>query len=177
MRAAERLQEIINVLLVGQVDDREAQAPPVAVCLEQIVVPYRHIEQIARFDAGGVTVQVKCGTRNIEQFRPTVDRSGPAACGRQSGGQRWAVVSPAGIDAEEPDGSLLVRVQEARSIREIVEGRIASNQAAVITPIESSPGEFQIGLILEVSCLIEGLIVVNAENFVPADTSAKAGNL
>src|SRR5260221_13210834 len=84
---------------------------------------------------------------------------------------------PAGGDAEEPDRRLLVRVQEARSIREIVEGRIACYQSAVITPVESNPGEFQIGLILEVSCLIEGLIVVNAENFVPRDTSAKAGNL
>src|SRR5258706_14775784 len=84
---------------------------------------------------------------------------------------------PAGVDAEEPDRRLLVRVQEARSIREIVEGRIACYQSAVITPVESNPGEFQIGLILEVSCLIEGLIVVNAENFVPRDTSAKAGNL
>src|ERR1700738_1476674 len=84
---------------------------------------------------------------------------------------------PAGIDAEEPDRRLLVRVQEARSIREIVEGRIARYQPAVITPVKCNPGEFQIGLILEVSCLIEGLVVVDAENFVARDTSAEAGNL
>src|SRR5258708_35444791 len=85
--------------------------------------------------------------------------------------------NPAGIDAEEPDRRLLVRVQEVRRIREIVEGRIARYQSAVITPIESNPGEFQVGLILEMSCLIEGLVVVDAENFGARDASAKAGDL
>ena len=40
VRSAERGQEVVYRGLVGQVDDREAQAPPVAVRLEQIVIAY-----------------------------------------------------------------------------------------------------------------------------------------
>ena len=56
MRSAERRQEIVNGCLVGQVDDREAQAPLVPVAMKQVVVAHGHIKQIARFDARGVTV-------------------------------------------------------------------------------------------------------------------------
>src|SRR5713101_7835700 len=84
---------------------------------------------------------------------------------------------PTGIDAEEPDRRLLVRVQEAGRIREIVESRIAGYQSAVITPIEGNPGEFQPRLILKMGCLIERLVVVDAENFSARNAGAQTGNL
>src|SRR6266404_3842632 len=84
---------------------------------------------------------------------------------------------PAGIDAEEPDGRLLVGVQEARSIREGVEVRVAGYQPAVITPIEDHPGQFQPGLILQMRRLIERLVVVDAKNFSSRDAGAQTGDL
>src|SRR4029077_8638880 len=83
----------------------------------------------------------------------------------------------AGIDAEQSDRRLLVGIQEARSIPEIVEGRIAGYQSAVITPIEGDPGQFQPRLILKMSRLVERLVVVDAENFGARDAGPKAGNL
>jgi len=46
-----------------------------------------------------------------------------------------------GIDAKEPDGRLLIGVQEARSVAEIIKIRIAGHQAAVIAPVEASASE------------------------------------
>src|SRR6267378_4593049 len=52
MRAAERRQEVIKRNLVRQVDHCEAQAPLVAIRVEQIVVPDAEIKQVTRRDAG-----------------------------------------------------------------------------------------------------------------------------
>src|SRR5258708_39824540 len=84
---------------------------------------------------------------------------------------------PTGIHAEEPDRRLLVRVQEAGRIREIVKARVASYQPAVIPPIEGDPGQFQPRLILKMGCLIERLVVVDAENFSARNAGAQTGNL
>src|SRR5260370_41705647 len=84
---------------------------------------------------------------------------------------------PTGIDAEEPDRRLLVRVQEAGRIREVVKARVASYQPAVISPIEGDPGQFQPRLILKMGCLIERLVVVDAENFSARNAGAQTGNL
>src|SRR5260370_19409075 len=84
---------------------------------------------------------------------------------------------PSGIDAEEPDRRLLVRVQEAGRIREVVKARVAGYQPAVIPPIEGDPGQFQPRLILKMGCLIERLVVVDAKNFSARNAGAQTGNL
>src|SRR4029077_9305763 len=84
---------------------------------------------------------------------------------------------PAGIDAKEPDGRLLVGVQEAGRIREVVKARVASYQPAVIPPIEGDPGQFQPRLILKIGRLIERLVVVDTENFSARNAGAQTGNL
>ena len=58
VRAAEGREEVIQRFLVGQVDDGEAQAPLVAVAVEEIVVADGEIEEIARCDARRILVVV-----------------------------------------------------------------------------------------------------------------------
>jgi hypothetical protein len=89
VRAAEGGQEVVERGLVGQIDDREAQAPLVMVGMEQIVVAYAGVEQIAGFDACGIVVQIKRGACNVEQrcSRPSGIRAadGPGAQGKGRG--------------------------------------------------------------------------------------------
>src|SRR3989442_7270531 len=58
MRAAERRQEVIKRNFVRQVDHCEAQAPLVAISVEQIVVPDAEIKQVTRSDAGRIVIVV-----------------------------------------------------------------------------------------------------------------------
>src|SRR5439155_7727449 len=54
VRAAERRQEVIKRNFVRQVDHSEAQAPLVAIGVEQVVVPDAQIKQVTRRDAGRI---------------------------------------------------------------------------------------------------------------------------
>jgi hypothetical protein len=66
MRAAERGQEVVQRYLVGQVDDREACAPPVFVIMKEVVISDGRIEQVARSDARRVFIVIFCpGRRNF----------------------------------------------------------------------------------------------------------------
>jgi len=56
--AAERGQKIVHGGFIGQVDDGEPKAPLVAVTVEEIIVPYTRIEQVARSDTRRIVVWV-----------------------------------------------------------------------------------------------------------------------
>lgn len=58
MRAAERGNEVVQRLVVSQIDHREAQAPFVAVAIEQIVLAHGNVEQVPRSDALRIVVDI-----------------------------------------------------------------------------------------------------------------------
>lgn len=58
VRAAEGRKEVVQRFLVGDVDHGQCQAPTVVIPVEQIVVAYRQVEQIARSDALWIVVVV-----------------------------------------------------------------------------------------------------------------------
>ena len=68
VRAAEGGQEIVQSSLVGQVDDRKAKTPLVAIIIEQVVVAYRNVEQIARLNTRRVLVIIfSARRRNMDK--------------------------------------------------------------------------------------------------------------
>src|SRR5258708_23137967 len=84
---------------------------------------------------------------------------------------------PASVDAEEPYGRLLVCIKKTRGAGEIAKVWIAGYQPAVVTPIEGNPGQFRPRLILKMGCLIECLVVVDAEHFSARDGGAQPADL
>jgi hypothetical protein len=56
VRPAERREEVVKRCLVRQIDDREAQAPLVAVSVEEVVSSRAGVEQAARRDALRIVV-------------------------------------------------------------------------------------------------------------------------
>jgi hypothetical protein len=58
VRAAECGKEIVQRHFVGQVDDREAQAPLVPVTMEKVVIAHAGIKQAARLDALRIVVVI-----------------------------------------------------------------------------------------------------------------------
>ena len=58
VRAAEGGKEVVERHFVGQVDDREAQAPFVAITVEQVVVANGNIKQVSWSDALWVVVVI-----------------------------------------------------------------------------------------------------------------------
>ena len=65
--AAERRQKVVESNLVGQVDDREPQAPLVTVAVKQIVVTGANVEQVSRGDARRIVIVVfRSGRREAD---------------------------------------------------------------------------------------------------------------
>src|SRR6266481_5666409 len=62
---------------------------------------------------------------------------------------------PASVDAEEPDGRLLVCIKKTRGAGETAKVWIAGYQPAVVAPVETDPGQSFPRLILKMGCLIE----------------------
>lgn len=58
MRTAERRKEVVQGFLVGQVDDREAQAPLVTIAVEEVVVADGQVEKVPRCDARRILIVV-----------------------------------------------------------------------------------------------------------------------
>ena len=56
--AAERGEEIVQCHFIGDVDDREASAPTVAIAVKQVVVPDRKVKQVAWGNARWIVVVV-----------------------------------------------------------------------------------------------------------------------
>lgn len=65
VRPAERGEEVVQGGLVRQVDDRQAQAPLIAVAVEQVVIAHAGVKQVAWSNAGWIVVLVKCGARDV----------------------------------------------------------------------------------------------------------------
>src|ERR1035438_1367948 len=71
MRPAERRKKVVERILVGHIDGRQAQTHPVLVALEYVVVPDRYIEQVSRRDARRILVVVlRVWRRHLQQTRP-----------------------------------------------------------------------------------------------------------
>ena len=64
--AREAGKKVIQCHFVRQVDHREAQTPTVAVTAEQVFVPDRDIEQVARLDSVGIVVVILLARDSIE---------------------------------------------------------------------------------------------------------------
>src|SRR6266478_5357075 len=84
---------------------------------------------------------------------------------------------PASVDAEEPDGRLLVCIKKTRGAGETAKVWIAGYQPAVVAPVETDPGQSFPRLILKMGCLIERLIVVDTEHFSTRDGGAQPADL
>jgi hypothetical protein len=56
--AAEGRQKVVQRRLVCQIDDRESQAPLVAVAMEKVIVADGNVKQMARLDSWGIVVVV-----------------------------------------------------------------------------------------------------------------------
>ena len=68
MRTAERGQEVIKGVFVGDVYGLQAQAPSVSVTVEDIVFANGSVEKTARLDARWILVIVLCArSRNFHQ--------------------------------------------------------------------------------------------------------------
>ena len=83
MRPAESGKEVVQRQLVGQVDHGEAQAPLVAVAIEQVIVAHARVKQVARGDALGIVIII------FFPYSGDADQRGPEPTGR-TGGQRGA---------------------------------------------------------------------------------------
>jgi len=81
--------------------------------------------------------------------------------------------------AEEPCLELLVGSQAGHidvGIHSVADGNSAGDQAAVIPPIEANPGPLLPGLVLQVSGLVELLVVVDTEHAISALASRRDAN-
>src|ERR1700674_5485302 len=58
VRAAKRGKEVVQRFLVRYIDGRDAQAPLVAVTMEQVVLAYAHVKQVARRDSRWILVVI-----------------------------------------------------------------------------------------------------------------------
>src|SRR5277367_5458489 len=86
MRAAERGEEVVDGVLVGDVDRREPGAPLVAITAEEVVVPDRHIEQAATGDARRIAVVVLSSQGGYLQLCRAVERCRAKGIGADGGG-------------------------------------------------------------------------------------------
>ena len=67
MGSTESREEVVERDLVGQIDNREAQAPLIAISVEEIVFAHRHIKQIPRFDSRWIQIIVFLAwSRNVD---------------------------------------------------------------------------------------------------------------
>ncbi len=58
MRAAERQQEVIKRVIIRQIDEGHLRAQIVVVCLEELVIPYREVEEVTLLDARWIVVVI-----------------------------------------------------------------------------------------------------------------------
>ena len=59
-------EKVVERLLVGEIDRRQAGAELVFVSLENVVLPYGGVEQVAGCDAGRIVVVVlRAGSGNL----------------------------------------------------------------------------------------------------------------
>src|SRR5260370_7870186 len=148
--------------------------------MEEIVIAHAGVEQVARFYARGIVVYVKRGTCNVQQLcargRRIRAADGSRAY-RKSLRQGSRVHDSTSIHAEKPDGSLLSCIKKTGRISEVVKVRIAGHQAAVVAPVHGYPRQGFPGLVLEMGCLIEGLVVVDAKYFSSRDAGAQPADL
>jgi len=155
--AAERRQEVIKRRLVGQVDHRKAQTPLEAVAMKQIVVTGADIEQVARRDAWRIVIVIfRSGSREVDARRSVQ---------RRIAARQWRRERRNLAAAEQPCLNLLVcgnagQVHRNSSVRH---RHGASDQSVVIPPVEGNPWPILFRLILQVCCLLELLVVIDAE--------------
>src|SRR5260370_6294456 len=150
------------------------------VAMEQVVVPHAGIEQVAWFDARRIVIDVECRARDINQLRSRLRgiRAADSACAYRKGLRQGSRVHDStGIDAEKPDGRLLSCIKEPGCILEIVKKWVAGYQTTVVAPVEADPRQGFPWLILEMCRLIEGLVVVDAEDFSTRDAGAQPADL
>src|ERR1700728_1860226 len=165
--------------MIRQVDDGQSRTHFVLVAMEQVVMAERHVEKVPRRDARRLVVVVLgVGGRHLYQ------RGAKRRCGAIEGQRRRRGCTDA--VASEPGFGLLVgrkrnlahvgsayadvvhttEDQRSRAIvrRELPEARCCPcDQSTVIPPVEADPGATLPRLILEVSGLVELLVVVDAE--------------
>src|SRR5215469_9017935 len=156
--AAEGGEKIVEGVLVGQIDRGKDKTDLVALAAQQVVVSNGEIKQVSRLDARGILVVVlRPRRRNLQQAG--AQQAGSAAGERQRECGAHASTSQSGLE-------LLIGGEG----REIDRGRRigrerggAGDQPAVVAPVEAHPGSLFPGLILQMGCLVETFVVINAE--------------
>src|SRR5215470_15558652 len=114
VRSAECAQEVVQRFFVRQIDHCEAQAPFVAVAMEQIVVANGQVEKIAGGDARRILVVVfRAFSWDVNAGSASLRGTGSAAGGRAAQWirQRSEKPLPRAIHTEKPDCSLLIAVE------------------------------------------------------------------
>src|SRR2546430_11099341 len=70
MRAAESRKKVIERNFVAQVNDCKLRTPFISVAMEQVVMPYRDIEQVTRINTGRILIVVfRTGSRYLYKCR------------------------------------------------------------------------------------------------------------
>ncbi len=88
MRAAERGEEVVERVLVGDVDGGQVQVHLVVLLVENVVLSERDIEQVARCDAGRIVVVVfSARSRNLNKFRGVSGRVARSKAAIGNGGR------------------------------------------------------------------------------------------
>jgi len=154
MGPAKRGQEVVQRRFVGHVDDSEAQKDFVSVGVGQNVVHAQaNVKQVSRRDARRVGIVILGPGRRNPDPGCAENRRGTTRNGRIEAGEH--------IAAEQADLGLLVARQSqcGRKIR-----HFAGYQTAVIPPGEAEPWTLFHELVLDVGCLLKGLVVVNPED-------------
>src|ERR1019366_8114810 len=179
---AERGQVVVQRFFVRHVDYGEPRAPFVAVAMEEVVFAQGQIKQVARLDALRIVVVVLgVRSRYLEVY------GSERACG--AGGKRCRAMprrqrvgsdqltvagqpglvrliggqSPSGDGVDQSD--LVTRKSSSRARCRCRQAwSCTGHQSAVISPVEAEPRPGLPRLVLNMGCLVELLVVVNAED-------------
>src|SRR5215472_7040137 len=156
--AAEGGEKIIEGVLVGQIDRGQDETDLVALAAQQVVVSNGEIKQVSRLDARRILVVVLGPRRrNLHQARAQLAGSAAGERRRECGVR--ASASKSGL--ELLIGSEGREINRGRRIGRERSG--AGDQPTVVAPVEAHPGSLFPGLILQVSCLVETFVMINAE--------------
>src|SRR6266404_9555486 len=157
MRAAEGRKKVIERAFVGNVDGSPLRTPLVPVAVEKVVMPESQIKQVAGRNAGRVVVIARRTWRGYCEQSRSISRRIFAHGERR--GKRGALVP-----TEQSSLQLLIRRKNSQIHRPSIGDRNRPrHQTAVISPVEADPRPACPGLILQVSRLVELLVVIDAE--------------
>src|SRR5580698_6202962 len=173
--SAEGGKKVVKGHFVGYVDGGESQAPLVTVSTEQVVFAHRYVEQIARRNTGRILVVVFRPWRRNSYVLGTVAscrtevRAGRRT-DRRRGSRKYAPAEKSRLELliwrqsghinqiKGPTAAWPVRARLASEAR-----KWTSHKPAVVPPVEADKWPSLPRLVLQVRCLVELFVVVDAK--------------